>query len=130
MLRTLPGVDHVLDRAGTVPFFENIPKPVMVNSIRNTLETLRDSILKKNRNIGEESLSEDRIIQLVKLAVKKAMALNLRHLVNATGVVVHTNLGRSLLPGEVVENIAAIAGRYSNLEYDLGGGRRGSRYSI
>jgi L-seryl-tRNA(Ser) seleniumtransferase len=130
MLRTLPGVDHVLERAGTVPFFENIPKTVMVNSIRNTLETLRDSILKKNQNIREESLSEDRIIKLVKVAVKETMALNLRHLINATGVVVHTNLGRSLLPGEVVENIAAIAGRYSNLEYDLGGGRRGSRYSI
>jgi L-seryl-tRNA(Ser) seleniumtransferase len=130
MLRTLPGVDHVLERAGTVPFFENIPKTVMVNSIRNTLETLRDSILKKNQNIREESLSEDRIIKLVKVAVKETMALNLRHLINATGVVVHTNLGRSLLPGEVVENIAAIAGRYSNLEYDIGAGRRGSRYSI
>ena len=130
MLRTLPGVDHVLERAGTVPFFENIPKTIMVNSIRNTLEILRDSILKKNRNISEESLSEDRIIKLVKVAVKDTMALNLKYLVNATGVVVHTNLGRSLLPGEVVENIAAIAGRYSNLEYDIGGGRRGSRYSI
>jgi L-seryl-tRNA(Ser) seleniumtransferase len=130
MLRTLPGVDHVLERAGTVPFFENIPKTIMVNSIRNTLEILRDSILKKNRNIREESLSEDKIIELVKVAVKDTMALNLKHLVNATGVVVHTNLGRSLLPGEVVENIAAIAGRYSNLEYDLSAGRRGSRYSI
>jgi L-seryl-tRNA(Ser) seleniumtransferase len=130
LLRMLPGVDYVLERAGTVPFFENIPKTVLVNSIRNTLESLRDSILKANRNIREESLSEDKIIKSVKLAVKKSMALNLRHLVNATGVVVHTNLGRSLLPGEVVENIAAIASRYSNLEYDLGAGRRGSRYSI
>ena len=130
MLRTLPGVDRVLERTRTVPFFENTPKTVMVNSIRKTLESLRDSILKANRDFREESLSEDRIIELVKLAVKKAMALNLRHLVNATGVVVHTNLGRSLLPSEVVENIAAIAGRYSNLEYDLGAGRRGSRYKI
>jgi len=130
MLRTLPGVDHVLERAATVPFFENIPKTIMVNSIRNTLEILRDSILKENRNISEESLSEDRIIKLVKVAVKDTMAFNLKHLINATGVVVHTNLGRSLLPGEVVENITAIAGRYSNLEYDIGAGRRGSRYSI
>jgi L-seryl-tRNA(Ser) seleniumtransferase len=129
MLRTLPGVDHVLERAETVPFFENIPKTVMVNSIRKTLETLRDSILKENQNIRQEILSEERIIKLVKVAVKKTIALNLKHLVNATGVVVHTNLGRSLLPGEVVENIAAIAGSYSNLEYDLSAGRRGSRYS-
>ncbi len=57
------------------------------------------------------------------------MALKLKYLVNATGVVVHTNLGRSLLPVEVIENIASIAGRYSNLEYDLDAGKRGSRYS-
>jgi len=130
LLRTLPGVDHVLERVGTEPFFENIPKTVLVNSIRKTLETLRDSILKENRNIREESLSKDRIIKLVKVAVTETMTLNLKRLINATGVVVHTNLGRSLLPGEVVENIAAIAGRYSNLEYDIGAGKRGSRYSI
>ena len=129
MLRTLPGVDHVLELAGTAPFFENIPKTVMVNSIRETLETLRKSILTAKRSIREESLSEDKIIELVKAVAEKAMTLNLRNLVNATGVVVHTNLGRSLLPEEVIENIAVIAGRYSNLEYDLDTGRRGSRYN-
>jgi len=126
----LPGVDHVLEHAGTVPFFENIPKSVMVKSIRETLETLRNSILTAKQNIREESLSEDRIIELVKAVAKNAMTLNLKNLVNATGVVVHTNLGRSLLPREVIENIEVIAGRYSNLEYDLEAGKRGSRYSI
>jgi L-seryl-tRNA(Ser) seleniumtransferase len=129
MLRMLPGVDHVLELAGTIAFFENIPKTVMVKSIRETLETLRLSILTPERNIRGESLSEDRIIELVKAVAKKTMTLNLTNLVNATGIVVHTNLGRSLLPGQVIENIAAIAGRYSNLEYDLGAGKRGSRYS-
>ncbi len=129
MLRKLPGVDHVLELAATVPFFENIPKTVMVNSIRETLETLRNSILASERDIREESVSEGRIIELVKAVAKKTMALNLTNLVNATGIVVHTNLGRSLLPEEVTGNIAAIAGRYSNLEYDLEAGKRGSRYS-
>ena len=129
MLRMLPGVDRVLEYAGTVPFFENIPKTVVVNSIRKTLETLRNSILTAEPNIRAESLSEGRIIELVKAVANKAMTLNLKILVNATGVVVHTNLGRSLLPGEVIENIEVIAGRYSNLEYDLDAGKRGSRYS-
>jgi L-seryl-tRNA(Ser) seleniumtransferase len=129
MLRMLPGVDHLLELAGTIAFFDNIPKTVMVKSIRETLETLRLSILTPERNIQGESLSEDRIIELVKAVAKKTMTLNLTNLVNATGIVVHTNLGRSLLPGQVIENIAAIAGRYSNLEYDLGVGKRGSRYS-
>ncbi len=129
MLQTLPGVDHVLELFKTVPFFENIPKTVIVNSIRKTLESRRKSILAADLSIHEDSLSDDRIIELVETAVKKAMALNLRHLVNATGVVVHTNLGRSLLPAEAIENITFIAGRYSNLEYNLDAGKRGSRYS-
>jgi L-seryl-tRNA(Ser) seleniumtransferase len=57
------------------------------------------------------------------------MALKLRRTVNATGVVVHTNLGRSLLSPVVMENLTAISSRYSNLEFDLNAGRRGSRYS-
>jgi L-seryl-tRNA(Ser) seleniumtransferase len=129
MLRMLPGVDHVLELVKAVRFFENIPKTVVVNSIRETLEILRNSILTAKHKIREESLSEDRIIELVKALAKKAMTLNLKNLVNATGVVVHTNLGRSLLPGEVIENIAVVAGCYSNLEYDLDAGKRGSRYS-
>ena len=129
MLRMLPGVDHILELAGAIAFFDNIPKTVMVNSIRKTLETLRIGILAPERNIRAESLSEERIIEMVAAVAKKTMTLNLTNLVNATGIVVHTNLGRSLLPGQVIENIAAIAGRYSNLEYDLEAGKRGSRYS-
>jgi L-seryl-tRNA(Ser) seleniumtransferase len=68
-------------------------------------------------------------MEWVKEAAAKAMTPNLKPLINATGVVVHTNLGRSLLPAEVIENLAQIAGCYSNLEYDLGAGKRGSRYS-
>ncbi len=125
----LPGVDHILELTRTQLFFEDIPKTVIINSIRETLESRRNSILTADLSFREEGLSDDRIIELIKAAVKNAMALNLRHLVNATGVVVHTNLGRSLLPREVIENIAVIAGGYSNLEYDLDAGRRGSRYS-
>jgi L-seryl-tRNA(Ser) seleniumtransferase len=129
MLRKLPGVDHLLELTGMVPSFENIPKVVVVNSIRKTLETQRNNILTANQNIRENILSDDNIIELIIADVKKAMAFNLGYLVNATGVVVHTNLGRSLLPEQVIKNISLIAGRYSNLEYDLEAGRRGSRYS-
>jgi L-seryl-tRNA(Ser) seleniumtransferase len=68
-------------------------------------------------------------MEWVKEAAAKAMTPNLKPLINATGVVVHTNLGRSLVPDEVIGNLVRIAGRYSNLEYDLGAGKRGSRYS-
>ena len=129
LLRKLPGVDHVLEQARRVTFFDNIPNSVVVNAIRETLADLRNSILTGKGDIRQESLSEDRIIELVEMLAQKAMSLNLKNLVNATGIVVHTNLGRSLLPREVIENIDAIAGRYSNLEYDLDAGKRGSRFS-
>lgn len=129
MLRMLPGVDHILELSKNRPCFESIPQTVMVNSIRRTLEILRNSILSADQGIREESLADSAIIESVKIAVNDAMAFNLKQLVNATGVVVHTNLGRSLLPREVIENIATIAGHYSNLEYDLDAGKRGSRYS-
>ena len=128
-LRMLPGVDHVLEFCGALPFFKEIPKTVLVSSIRKILETLRIGILGADREIAEESLSDAHITEAVRAAVIKATAPNLKPLVNATGVVVHTNLGRSLLPDTVVENIAVIAGRYSNLEYDLDAGKRGSRYA-
>jgi len=130
MLRKLPGVDRIFEITRTMPFIESVPKSVIVNSIRDVLEKRRKRILAADMDNLEESLSENQIIDSVKKTVAKTMALNLRHLVNATGVVVHTNLGRSLLPGEVVENISRIASRYSNLEYDLVAGTRGSRYSV
>jgi len=129
LLRGLPGVDQVLERCKKDPFFEDIPKTVVVNTVRQTLDTRRNRILAADQNFLEESLSDSALMESVKAAVGKAMTPNLKHLVNATGVVVHTNLGRSLLPDVVMENVALIAGRYSNLEYDLEAGKRGSRYS-
>jgi L-seryl-tRNA(Ser) seleniumtransferase len=129
-LRLLPGVDKLLDHSGRDPFFDDIPKTLVVNTIRQTLDSRRSLILAADQNTGEKSLSDFRIMELVKQAVGKAIQPNLKHVVNATGIVVHTNLGRSLLPDEAVANLVTIAGRYSNLEYDLEAGKRGSRYSI
>jgi L-seryl-tRNA(Ser) seleniumtransferase len=102
---------------------------VVANSIRSVINAKRQAILNGDPVINESSLSDSRMIDAVKQAVNNAMTPNLRSTINATGVVVHTNLGRSLLAAEVVENLVTIASRYSNLEYDLLIGKRGSRYS-
>ncbi|MDM8516247.1 L-seryl-tRNA(Sec) selenium transferase, partial [Desulfobacterales bacterium HSG16] len=68
-------------------------------------------------------------MEKVRACVDIAMAPNLKPVINATGVVVHTNLGRSVLADDAIQNMAEIAGSYSNLEFDLDQGRRGSRYS-
>lgn len=129
LLRMLPGVDLLLEQTKKDTYFRDIPKTVVVNSIRQILDSRRNRILAAEPGIAEPSLSVAQIMQGIKKAAAKAMTPNLRPLVNATGVVVHTNLGRSLVPAAVVENLVQIAGRYSNLEYDLGAGKRGSRYS-
>ena len=130
LLRELPGVDHVLELSKTDRFIKGIPKTVVVNSIRAVIESKRKDILAGNQNIGRKGLSDTRIMELVKTAIEKAMTPNLKCLVNATGIVVHTNLGRSLLPEEATENLTTIASRYSNLEYELDAGKRGSRHKI
>ena len=129
LLRMLPGVDQLLEQAKKDQSFDGIPKSVVVNSIRQTLDSQRQRILAADPGIDERSLSDPRIMEWVREAAATAMSPNLKPVVNATGVVVHTNLGRSLAPPEVIENLAQIAGHYSNLEYDLGAGKRGSRYS-
>jgi L-seryl-tRNA(Ser) seleniumtransferase len=130
LLRMLPGVDQLLDQAKTDSFLKSLPKGVTVKSIRDVLDALRKRILTAEDDISDGGLSMPPILELIREAAALSLQLNLRPLINATGVVVHTNLGRSLLPPGVVENLTAISGRYSNLEYDLDAGKRGSRYSI
>ncbi len=130
LLRMLPGVDHALEICSTRPFFKDVPKTVLVKAIRSVLEKLRAEILETAGKIAAENLSDANITEAIMTTVSRAMMPNLTPLVNATGVVVHTNLGRSLLPETVIENVAVTAGRYSNLEYDLEAGKRGSRHAI
>ncbi len=128
-LRMLPGVDHILEIACADPFFETIPRSVLLHSVRLVLDRHRKTILDGINEIDEKSLSDSMILDKVKVGAKDAMTLNLLRTINATGVVVHTNLGRSLLAADAIANLSIIGGRYSNLEFDLSGGERGSRYS-
>jgi L-seryl-tRNA(Ser) seleniumtransferase len=128
LLRMLPAVDRMIELARSEACFELIPPSVVVAAIREVIEADRRRILDGGRLPAEAELAETALLQRVKTAVAAAMRPRLRQVVNATGVVLHTNLGRALLAEEAVANLVGIAGRYSNLEYDLDEGRRGSRY--
>lgn len=128
LLRMLPGVDHLLELTKTDVFFEDIPKSVLVACARRVVENQRTAILDGRPDFTAQNLT-DLILAKVKDSVQEAVSPNLRPVINATGVVVHTNLGRSLLVSEAIENLSTIASRYSNLEFDLLKGVRGSRYS-
>lgn len=129
LLRKLPGIDHILELAKGDPLLKNIPKSVLAASVRSAVNNIRTVILDDKQEPSEDSLPDSQILAKVKDIVTKAMTPNLVRTINATGVVVHTNLGRSLLAADAVQNIMAIANAYSNLEFDLAEGSRGSRYS-
>jgi len=130
MLRMLPGVDRLMESVKRDEAFEAVPQTVLVNSVRAVIERLRKAILEDGDRITEEHLSAEALAGSVKKSVIEAISPNLQRVVNATGVVIHTNLGRSLLAPRAIDNVALISGGYSNLEYNLEAGKRGSRYSI
>jgi L-seryl-tRNA(Ser) seleniumtransferase len=129
LLRKLPGVDHVLEAWDKKQPMDDVPRTLLVRSIRTTLDQLRTRILAGDETLDETTFDDDQLLQLISQAADKSMEFNLKRVINATGVVVHTNLGRSLLPESVAQHVAEISSRYSNLEFDLEKGARGSRYS-
>jgi len=133
LLRRLPGVDRMLAELSDGGEFSDTPKSVLLSAIRSVIENRRRTILNfgsQKSFSAEEAVCHDRIVSDIRAAVLSAMTENLKHVINATGVVVHTNLGRSLLPEAAVQHIHKIASRYSNLEFDIAAGRRGLRYEI
>ena len=129
LLRKLPGVDHVLELWEERPPVDQIPRTVLVDAIRSALGQLRTAILGAGDPMDEMVFSDSELLRLTEQMVNKTMGFNLKRVINATGVVVHTNLGRSLLPETVARHVAEISSLYSNLEFDLDKGTRGSRYS-
>ncbi len=129
LLRSLPGVDRMLEWFKADPFFEAIPRSIQVGTARSAVETLRNEIRGSKSQIESEKFSKVSILSHVKAMITAFMQPNLKPVINATGVIIHTNLGRSLLADSALENMQQIAGGYSNLEFDLKAGQRGSRYS-
>ncbi len=129
LLRRLPGVDALMALAQTRAEVRSWPKSVLVRSIRETLETWRQVILSRPETVAELSLSPESLLQQALQRAGALQASNLQRTINATGVVIHTNLGRSCLAQAAIDQVVAVAGRYSNLEFNLAEGKRGSRYS-
>jgi L-seryl-tRNA(Ser) seleniumtransferase len=126
----LPGVDRILEISKADPYFQTLPKSVLVRAIRTVIEILRANILSGTADVPEKALSEPSILATVGTTARQLMAPKLAPVINATGVVIHTNLGRSILCEKALAQLLDIAGGYSNLEFNLETGKRGSRYAI
>lgn len=125
----LPKVDEVLNRDEIVNVLNKVPREIVLETIREEIDSLRKKIL--NDSINKEDLN-DKILEfdcnIIKNSYKK-IDNKLKRVINATGTVIHTNLGRSLIDKKIMEHVSLIASNYSNLEYDVEAGKRGSRYS-
>ncbi len=119
--RTLPSINTLLESDTVRPLLDSAPRELVVNAVRDAVAAARDTA-DAPRSAGEWGT-----------AIREALAMrqrrSLRPVINATGVVLHTNLGRAPLAAVAVEAIREVANGYSNLEYDLERGARGSRYA-
>ncbi len=127
LFRKLPSVDELLRDKAVQQLMENAGRIATTAAVRETLAALRE-------NISAGQVREDQIEHIlgalgaeIERRLQKSMAFSLQSVINATGVVLHTNLGRAPISEAAMQHAAEIATRYSNLEFDLETGERGRR---
>ncbi|RPJ44410.1 MAG: L-seryl-tRNA(Sec) selenium transferase [Candidatus Latescibacterota bacterium] len=129
LYRMLPSVEKILSDPEVEGAVRSFPRPVATEAVRTVLDEVREE-MRSGAGPAESDLSSpvvyrDRIV----LKLRELLRPSLRPVVNATGVVIHTNLGRAPLSEDAFDRARPIATRYSNLEFDLEAGARGSRYA-
>ncbi len=125
LLRKLPKIDELLKLQSVNKLIEENSRTIVLESLREAIEFYRNGILKGN----VDSLNTEQVLDFAVHTLESKNKMHLERVINATGTVIHTNLGRSLLGKKAIENVITVAGSYNNLEYDIESGKRGSRYS-
>ncbi|HLJ88774.1 MAG TPA: L-seryl-tRNA(Sec) selenium transferase [Candidatus Angelobacter sp.] len=126
--RLLPSVDDLLHRQDAAPLLHRYGQSAVTEAVRTVLASLREGIA-AGRYESEESLNPalTGIVDAVAAQLGRAMGYSLRPVINATGVILHTNLGRAPLAESALKRIAEVSSGYSNLEFDVEAGERGKR---
>ncbi|MBW2057689.1 MAG: L-seryl-tRNA(Sec) selenium transferase [Deltaproteobacteria bacterium] len=130
LLSRIPKVDEILADPRVSGWVAEYSRGVVVQAVRFALESVRQRILTSPEPgwIGGARFSVEELMPYLREAMERQVARRLSRVVNATGVVIHTNLGRSLLCSDAVAHLEEVSRCFSNLEYDLEKGERGSRY--
>ena len=130
LFKMLPSVDEVLSQKEIEELIEKYPRSIVLESIREVIDKNRQTIvaIKTEEEAEKFSLTIEKVIEETERKARDNYALSLKKVINGTGTVLHTNLGRSLISEKIKDEIWTAASRYSNLEYDLENGERGSRY--
>jgi L-seryl-tRNA(Ser) seleniumtransferase len=129
-LRAIPSVDELLGHLAVVALTDKFGRTVVTQAVRQVLTRLRERLKRNDSQSGPANLEMLELRSLdaaVTAEVEVMLAPSLRRVINATGVVLHTNLGRAPLSAEAAAQIAETARHYSNLEYDIERGERGKR---
>src|SRR2546422_2821362 len=122
--RSLPSVDRLLSDERVRALANGGESGIATVIVRQAIESARLAIAG-----GSETPTEDQLVESVLGLAAAVFEPSLRPVINATGVIIHTNLGRAPLSDEAIEAMASVSRGYSNLEFDLQAGERGSRYT-
>ena len=126
LLRQIPSVDELLVQPRLAALSKRVGRNLVVEITREVLADLRARIA-EDSNGAAVVLDGASVEELIFVQVEKILSRSLQAVINATGVILHTNLGRAPLPESVVDEFRRTATQYSNLEYDLEAGARGKR---
>ena len=125
LLSQIPAINKILLLDEIKELMNNYTEVAVKSAVKKYIEEVKQAIL--NEELTEiPSLSK--IVGEVEKIVEKEDKNSLRRVINATGTILHTNLGRSLLSQKIKENIESVTFNYSNLEFDIDNKKRGSRY--
>ena len=129
MLKGLPKIDDLIGLLEKKNIDKKASREMVREACRGAVQKLRDQILAApEKKLATLAGDEESVVRLVEEDIDDLHRYKLRRVVNATGVILHTNLGRAPLSPEAVERIVEVGRGYSNLEFNLDKGERGLRY--
>jgi L-seryl-tRNA(Ser) seleniumtransferase len=129
MLKQLPKIDEIILLLEKQNIYDLAPRDIVKETCRKVVQDLRYKIVNTKKKLSAESAPDaEAVAKEVEKSIKGLYRYSLRRVVNATGVILHTNLGRAPLCPEALQRIVEVGKAYSNLEFDLVKGERGQRY--
>ena len=129
LMRTIPSIEKLMARAADISEFGSLSHGVLVNFLRNATQFVRNELMTEP-SAAELEKTDELITRIISRALQERDSLlqpNLRKVINATGIVLHTNLGRAPLSESARRNVNMVMEGYCTLEYDLATGKRGDR---
>lgn len=127
LLRSLPSVDEVLNNTEIEPLTKEYGRDAIVTGVRDVLGELRSELVKENSPMTSEDISIEKIVRRVESHLRRKSTPSIRHAINASGVILHTGLGRAMLSMKAVDAINDVIRGYCTLAIELETGERGHR---